>query len=80
MATKPLYLILGIIHSRLAKHVGPRVLDERLSTSIKPALQRIGEGIRELKMKDLKLSQDQLQSLLVRLENKFSGESLRNGQ
>lgn len=57
MATKPITLILGIVHSKLAKSVAPQLMDETLASSVKPALDRIGEGIQDLKIKDLKLSQ-----------------------
>lgn len=74
MTTKPIFLILGIVRSKLTKHVAPHVLDESLAAQIKSSLQKIGEGIQQLKLKDLKLSQNLLECLVVRLKNKFGEE------
>ena len=75
MATQSLSFILGIVHSKLAKHAAPHVMDEQLTKTIRPALERIEDGIEQLKLKDLKLSQDQMKSLIVRLKNKYGEES-----
>lgn len=71
---KPIYLILGIAHSNLAKHVAPRVLDESLVEKIKPALARVEDAIKQLKLKDLKTAQDILNKVIVRLANKFGAD------
>ena len=78
MTAKPLFLILGIIHSKFAKHAAHRIMDEHLAKAIKPALQKIGEGIEQLKIKDLKVSQDQLKALIVRLKNKYGEETSKD--
>ena len=71
---KPLMFILGVVHSKLVKKAH-LFCDEHLTNYVKSGLRKIGEGISQLKIKDLKLSEDQLKSILIRLENKFVGDS-----
>ena len=71
---QPLEFILGVVYSQLVKKAH-LFCDENLTNAVKSGLQKIGEGISQLKIKDLKLSEDQLKSILIRLENKFSGDS-----
>ena len=70
MATKPLTLILGILHPKLH-------LDE-VDSSIKLVFDKIGERIQDVTKKELKLAQDQLQFNIVRLQNKFSNHAQRH--
>ena len=46
--SKPLELVLRIVHSKVAKHLLPKVTDEALAATVKAKLDKIEEGIHPL--------------------------------